>query len=69
MLVTLQVYAKLLISVGISISSSEELVPFASIVPSMSSHSIVSTARSVVQLREVKDLYDSGVSCPVILRP
>ena len=67
MLVTLQVYAKLFISVGISVSSSRELVPLASIVCSMSSHSIVSTARSVVQLRVIEELYGSGVS--VILRP
>ena len=69
MLVTLQVYAKLLISIGISVSSSKDSVPSASRFPFMSSHSIVSTVKSVVQLRVAEDPYGRGDSCPVILIP
>ena len=66
--VTLQVYAMSLV-VGISVSSSKESFPLASTFPFMSSHFIVSTARSVVQLRIAEDLYGRDDSCPVIVIP
>ena len=69
MFLTLHVYSKSLASVGISVSSSKESVPLANTVPVMSSHSIVSTAKSVVQLSIAADPYGKGTSCPVILIP
>ena len=69
MLVTLQVYAKLLMSIGITVSSSKESFPLASTFSFMSSHTIVSTAKSVVQLRVAEDPYGREGSCPIILIP
>ena len=69
MLVTLQVYAKFLILVGMSVSLSKELLPLASTSSFISSHSIDSTARSVVQLSVADDPYGRGNSCPCIFIP
>ena len=66
--VTLQVYAMSLV-VGMSVSSSKESFPLASTFPSVSSHSIVSTAKSVVQLRVAEVPYRREDSSPVILIP
>ena len=52
LLVILHVYSKLIVSVFASVNSSKSLVPFASTVPFASVHSMVLTARSVVQFRE-----------------
>ena len=68
-LLTLQVYSKLLMSVRITVNSSKESVPFSNTLPCISSHSIVSTARSVVQFSAAEDSSGREDLCPVTLIP
>ena len=66
---TLHVYSKSLVSVGIFVSSSNEVVPCFITPPFVSIHCIMLTARSVVQLRAARDPCGRANSCPVIRIP
>ena len=66
MLSTTQVNGALIASV---VSSRNASVPLVTVKPFWSSHSILSTAKSVVQLRVAKDPSKKTDSFPVILIP
>lgn len=66
---TLHVYSKALPSVLMLVSSRNEVVPFFITLSFMSSHCIMLTARSVVQLRAARDPCGRSDSCPVIRIP